>query len=228
MRYLFLIILIVGGVLGVNSYRTNKSNAPIPSKPDTVTIDNEYYYPDYLPYISKTVKKMDIKLPNTDLDLFAYTKLSGTGFHNEYLPVTSRLYMVQYKKSPEVEKYMDSRPVRVFEDNVFVIKASDRELKEMMKDENVNFIDHYHPHYKLDQKLVKAYYNQQITPETKLKIIFSSFSTQDEVKNILESVGVNVKVDFNKGVNLISGFSDRQQLFTLALNPEISEIDLVN
>jgi len=225
MRYFFVVLFFV---IVCGFYLYNRPTSNIETKVEAVVIDNSLYYPSYLPYISDTALDLSIQLPSGVFSPSTYTKLSGTGFHNEYLSITDRLYIVQFKEDPSVKTYMEKRPVRVFPENVYIVSASNDELVDIINDDNVNFVDHYHPHYKLDPKLVVAYYNQTIKPETKLKVIFTPHINQDEVEYIVNSIGPLAEIKDLDGVSVIYGLEDRQQLFNLALNPLLSEISLVD
>jgi peptidoglycan hydrolase-like protein with peptidoglycan-binding domain len=202
-------------------YSTGSSN-------QSGSFPNSKYYPSNLPYISKTALSLPIILPNTTLNPTSYQTLLGSGFKNEYLSITNRLYMVQYKSELNTEQYKNLKPIKNFANNVYIILASENELNTLMSNDQVNFIDNYHPHFKIDPDLVDAFYKLMITSTTTLKVVFSQASPSEEINQSISNVPASiVSTNYPEKFVIINGIVDRQQLFTLANNPLIIEIDLV-
>ena len=123
--------------------------------------------------------------------------------------------------------YMDTQPVRTLSTNVYIIPADSAQLEQLMYDENINFIDNYHPHYKLEPQVFAAYNNQEIDLKTKIQLVFSPFAQPVAIQGVIKSDIIKPdKVTKEGKYYTIDGLNDREQIFDYAMNPLISEIRL--
>lgn len=192
---------------------------------------NSGYY-EFLPYVSKTSPDLPLMLPFGTIAPSKHEALVGSGFHNDYITEANRLFMVQFKNEPSETDYMSRQPVARYDEHVFVFHATESELLTMIDDPNIVFIDHYHPHYKLHQDVVTAYFQEAVTPETVLIITTADFSNTEAMTYRMQALHENATVEGPLADNTgavryrISGLTDRGQLFTYALHPDVLEVQL--
>jgi hypothetical protein len=223
------LVLVGTYIYTTNTVVTKSSQQISPASNSSVMMDDNEYYPAFLPYQSDTVLSIPIRVPNGTIDPTSYNPLKASGFHNEYISPGNRLFMVQYKTARTLEQNMDARPVRIFPENTHIIQASVKELRILIQNPDVNFVDQYHPHYKLSSELIKAYYSMKITADLKLRIYVSPFALPDEVKHAVKlASGTLVSSHAKNNSYVINGLNDRQKLLTLSLHPLISEIQIEN
>ncbi len=227
---LFLLIILV---IYTQTIKTRQSSHAQKGA-ETVRLSSDVYSSTFLPYTSPNAKALSIELPNLTIDPTHYSGLQASGFHNDYISPANRLYMVQYKTVKDTEHYMDTRPIRRFNSNVYIIQASSEELKRLMNDPDVNFIENYHPHYKIHQDLINAWYAGSISPNDKIALTFSPFVLESQIKTFLygdEAAKYQLlmySATEDGQTYIIPGFTDRNQLFKYALNPWISEIRFIS
>jgi hypothetical protein len=208
-----------------------KQIAPNYSDNEHLQVEYESYYPSSLPYYASPREDLPLILPNASFELAEYEPLTASGFHNSYIDPSGRLYMVQIKSGYILPDYVNSSAIRKFEKNLYIIQSTVKDLKQIQNDPAVNFMDNYHPHFKLDPRIHKAWADDQIKTSTKLAITFSPLLSEAEIKNYLnepaESSLQPIITNENGLTYLITGITNRNELFTYALNPNISEIRII-
>ncbi len=225
--FTILIIVLLFGVIYTARIRYVSRN-PVGAV-DTVSINTADYYPQFLPYISPDVEPLPMELPNMTLDPTRFSELYATGFHNEYLPLNARLYMIQLKSNAMWSEISDTQPLTLFAQNVYIIQVFPDELEQIVKKSGVNFAGHYHPHYKLHPDVLSAYYNLTITPDTVLRLSLLYNSDSNEVRSMFNDTnGVVFGSDDHGLYALVKGIDNRLRLFTYALNPAVGEVQIAH
>lgn len=143
-----------------------------------------------IPYISSQPQDLDIQLNSYILNPIHNSHPSiDPRLNSQLLPHPKDLYLVQYKTNAT----QSNAAIATFETNTQLMQLSQDEIRQLVKNPQINFITNYHPAYKFPTDLIQ---NLNETPPTPLTITVTTNpnTSLDTTTNEILSISPDIEI----------------------------------